>query len=295
MTHVATFVCDPAQPVLDDVFVAAAVRRLRGTQTTWLARGIAVDIFFAPVEEEDFAHAAVDLLVGRPIDMIIQPAAGRRKKLLLADMDSTIIEQESVHELADFIGKKSEIAAAAERAVRGEIAVAPALRAGARHFAGTPVSVFDKILAERVSLAPGAITLVKTMRAHGAYTALVSNNFTHFAEPVAAQLGFDMSVANRLLVEGERLTGEIAEPVQDGTAKRTTLLELRRRLWLTPEETLAVGDGANDLEMLMEAGLGVGFRPKPTLAAKIATHLLHADLTALLYAQGFRREEFSTQ
>ena len=294
MTHVATFVCDPAWPVLDDAFAAAAARHLCGAQTTWLARGIAVDIFFAPVGEENFVDAAVDLLASHPIDVIIQPTASRRKKLLLADMDSTMIEQESVQELADFVGKRGEIALAAERAVRGEIAVAPALRAGVAHFAGVPVSVFDKILMERISATPGAGTLVKTMRADGAYTALVSNSFTHFADPVASQLGFDMSVANRLLAEGERLTGEIAEPVQDGTAKRTVLLELRRRLGLMSEETLAVGDGANDLEMLVEAGLGVGFRPKPALAAKISTGLFHADLTALLYAQGFRREEFLT-
>jgi phosphoserine phosphatase len=290
MTHVATFVCDPARPMIDDTFLTTAVSRLRGSHTSWLALGIAVDIFFAPAEED---FDAVGLLRGLPIDVIIQPSARRRKKLLLADMDSTIIGQESVHELADFVGKKSEIAAAAERAVRGEIAVAPALRAGAMHFAGVPIDVFDRILMERISLTPGAGALVKTMRAHGAYTALVSNSFTHFAEPVSAQLGFDMSVANRLLVEGERLTGGIAEPIQDGMAKRTTLLELRRKLGLMPEETLAVGDGANDLEMLTEAGLGVGFRPKPALAAKIAARLLHADLTALLYAQGFRRDEFS--
>jgi phosphoserine phosphatase len=273
MTHVATFVCDPARPMIDDTFLATAVSRLRGSHTSWLARGIAVDIFFAPAEKD---FDTVDLLRGLPIDVIIQPSAGRRKKLLLADMDSTIIGQESVHELGDFIGKKSEIAAAAERAVRGEIAVAPALRAGAMHFAGVPIDVFDRILMERISLTPGAGALVKTMRAHGAYTALVSNSFTHFAEPIAAQLGFDISVANRLLAEGER------QPIQDGAAKRTTLLELRRQLGLMPEETLAVGDGANDLEMLTEAGLGVGFRPKPALAAKIALRLLHADLTALL-------------
>jgi phosphoserine phosphatase len=289
MTHVATFVCDPARPVLDDAFLTAATARLRGTRTMWLARGIAVDVFFTPVGED----SAADLIAGRPVDVIIQLAAGRRKKLLVADMDSTIIEQESVHELAGFIGKKSEIAAEAERAVRGEIAVAPALRAGVAHFANVPTSVFGRILAERISLAPGAGALVKTMRAHGAYAALVSNSFTHFAEPIAAQLGFDISVANRLLFEGERLTGKIAEPVQDGTAKRTMLLALRRERGLMPEETLAVGDGTNDLEMLMEAGLGVGFRPKPVLAAQIANRLNYADLTALLYAQGFRHEEFS--
>jgi phosphoserine phosphatase len=292
MTHVATFVCDPEQPALDDALLAAASSRLRGVQTAWLAPGVAADIFFEPADE-DLAAITAALLAGRPVDVMIQPVAGRRKKLLLADMDSTLIEQESVHELANFIGKTSEIAAAAERAVRGEVAVAPALRAGVAHFAGVPVSVFDRILAERIRVARGAAALVKTMRDHGAYTALVSNSFTHFAEPVAAQLGFDMSVANRLLAEDDRLTGEVAEPVQDGTSKRMTLLALRRRLGLMPDETLAVGDGANDVEMLTEAGLGVGYRPKPALASKIAHRLDHADLTALLYAQGFRREEFS--
>jgi phosphoserine phosphatase len=292
MTHVATLVCDPLRPALDDALLAAAVRRRPGAHAEWLDQRIAADIFFSP-EDIDIGAILVDLLKDRPVDVIVQPAADRRKKLLLADMDSTMIAQESVHELADFVGKRAEIAASAQRAVHGEVAVAPALRAGVAHFAGIPVGVFDQILTERIHLTAGAEALVKTMRARGAYTVLVSSSFSHFATPVAERIGFDESAANQLLVENGRLTGEVAEPVHDGTTKRTTLLHLRQMRGLQPIETLAVGDGANDLDMLMEAGLGVGFRPKPMLAERVAARLEHADLTALLYAQGFRREEFS--
>ena len=292
MTHVATLVCDPLRPALDDAFLSTVIRRISGARAEWLDQGIAADIFFSPLDA-DIGAILTDLIAERPIDVIVQPAIGRHKKLLLADMDSTIIMQESVYELADFIGKRTEISTSAQRAVRGEVAVAPALRAGVVHFAGVHESIFDKILAERIRLTPGAETLVRTMRAHGAYTALVSSSFSHFAAPIAERIGFDESVANRLLVENGRLTGEVAEPVHDGTTKRTTLLRLRRMRGLQPIETLAVGDGANDLEMLMEAGLGIGFRPKPMLAARVGARLEHADLTVLLYAQGFRREEFS--
>lgn len=292
MTHVATLVCDPIRPALDDALLAAASRQLPNARADWLDRLIAADIFFSP-EDKEIGAILIDLIKDQPIDIIVQPAADRRKKLLLADMDSTMIAQESVHELADFAGKRAEIRASAQRAVRGEVAVAPAVRAGVMHFAGIDVGVFDKILAERIRLTPGAETLVKTMRAHGAYTALVSSSFSHFATPIAEQIGFDESAANQLLVENGRLTGEVAEPIHDGTTKRTTLLRLRQMRGLQPIETLAVGDGANDLDMLMEAGLGIGFRPKPRLAEKVAARLDHADLTALLYAQGFRREEFS--
>jgi len=292
MTHVATLVCDPIRPALDDALLAAAVRQLPGARTDWLDPLIAADIFFSPVDKE-IGAILIDLIKDRPIDIIIQPAADRRKKLLLADMDSTMIAQESVHELADFAGKRAEITASAQRAVRGEVAVAPALRAGVVHFAGIDVGVFDKILAERIRLTPGAETLVRTLRAHGAYTVLVSSSFSHFATPIAERIGFDESAANELLVENGQLTGEVAEPVHDGTTKRMTLLRLRQMRGLQPIETLAVGDGANDLDMLLEAGLGIGFRPKPRLAEKVAARLDHADLTALLYAQGFRRGEFS--
>jgi phosphoserine phosphatase len=292
MTHVATLVCDPLRPALDDALLAAAIQRLPGAHAEWLDRRIAADIFFSP-KDTDIGAILIDLVKDQPIDIIVQPAADRRKKLLLADMDSTMIAQESVHELADFAGKRAEIAASAQRAVRGEVAVAPAVRAGVAHFAGIHVDVFDKILTERIHMTPGAETLVNTMRAHGAYTVLVSSSFTHFATPIAERIGFDESAANQLLVENGRLTGEVAEPVHDGTTKRTILLRLRQRRGLQPVETLAVGDGANDLDMLMEAGLGVGFRPKPRLAEKVAARLDHADLTALLYAQGFRRDEFS--
>lgn len=296
MTHVATLVCDPGRPALHARFVEGVAQSLPSAQTPlWLAEGIAADIPFA-AESEAEARRLLEVLrercAGLAIDIIVQPAAGRRKKLLVADMDSTMIGQECIDELADFLGIRDHVAKITTRAMRGEIDFVPALRERAALLAGLSIDVIDKVLAERITFTPGAATLVATMRANGAYTGLVSGGFTLFTAPLAEKLGFDTSDANALVVEGGRLTGRILEPVRGEAAKRDVLVRLRSELGLAASETLAVGDGANDMAMLGEAGLGVAFRAKPAVAARAWARIDHADLTALLYAQSYRRAEF---
>jgi phosphoserine phosphatase len=296
MTHVATLISDPARPALETRLVESMAQILPGAQTPlWLEERIAADIPFTPQSEAEARHLAAGLRetsATLPIDVIIQAAAGRRKKLLIADMDSTIIAQECVDELADFVGLREHVAKITERAMRGEIEFVPALRERVALLAGLSVDVIDEILAERITFTSGAEALVATMRAHGATTALVSGGFTQFTFPLAERLRFDTNEANHLIVEDGRLTGEIAEPVQGEAGKRNALVRLRTELGLAPSETLAVGDGANDMAMLAEAGLGVAFHAKAAVAAAALARIDHADLTALLYAQGYRREEF---
>ncbi len=224
--------------------------------------------------------------------MNVVPQASRRKKLFVADMDSTAIGQECIDELAAELGLRDQVAAITTRAMRGEIAFAPALRERVALLSGLPTEIIGKVLSTRIAITPGAETLVATMRASGAYTTLVSGGFTVFVEPVARQIGFDESRANTLLSEGGRFTGRVAEPILGPDAKEGALTELQARLGLLPEETLAVGDGANDAGMIRRAGLGVAFHAKPALRAVADAAVDHADLTALLYLQGYRRDEF---
>jgi phosphoserine phosphatase len=262
----------------------------------WLDPGVAADIVFNAGSENDNrspADRVRDALAGRPIDVVVQNAAGRRKRLFVADMDSTMIGQECIDELADLVGQKARVAAITERAMRGELAFAPALRERVALLAGLPASVIDEVIANRITLTPGGKTLVATMRAIGAYTCLVSGGFTAFADKIAAAIGFDEASANGLLIDpAGRLSGTVAEPILGREAKLATLMALRGRLGLAAEETLAVGDGANDLDMIKAAGLGVAFHAKPAVAAGAAARIDHGDLTALLFAQGYRREEF---
>ena len=230
-------------------------------------------------------------LTGAPIDIVAQPARQRRKRLFLADMDSTMIAQECIDELADYVGLKAEVAAITERAMRGEIAFEPALRERVALLEGLPLAVVDEIIAARIALTPGGRALVRTMRAHGAYTCLVSGGFTLFTGPIAKMIGFDEHRANRLVVANERLAGRVEEPVLGREAKRRALIALRDRLGLGREATMAVGDGANDLAMLGEAGIGVAFRAKPAVAAAADAVIDHGDLTALLYLQGYTAAE----
>ncbi len=227
------------------------------------------------------------------IDLIAQPAEGRKKKMLLADMDSTLIQQECVDELAAEAGVGEHVAAITARAMNGEIEFEAALRERVGLLRDLPVSVIGKVLAERITYMPGGKALVGTMKADGAYAALVSGGFTAFTESVAKYLGFDENRANTLLVTGETLTGEVAEPILGRDAKVSALHEITARLGIGAEDVIAVGDGANDLGMLGQAGTGVALHAKPSVAAQCDVRINHGDLTALLYLQGYSRDEFA--
>ncbi len=290
---VATLVANPSRPAVTAEVVAAAARALgQETQQAELASGIATDLLFESSEAKAAEARIRENLSGAPVDVIVQPEATRRKRLFLADMDSTMIGQECIDELADYVGLKAEVSEITERAMRGEIAFEPALRERVALLDGLPVGVVDEIIASRITLMPGGPALVRTMRAAGAYTALVSGGFTLFTGPVAARIGFHEHRSNRLVVENERLAGRVEEPILGSDAKLAALVELRSRLGLQGHETLAAGDGANDLAMLGEAGLGVAFRAKPAVAAAAHARVDHADLTALLYAQGYHPDAF---
>ena len=295
MTHVATLVANPAQRMPDDVARRAADALPGAGAAAWLDPGIAVDIRFTPAGETDnriLSDRVRAALGGAPVDVVVQKAAGRRKRLFLADMDSTMIGQECVDELADFVGQKARVAAITERAMRGEIEFAPALRERVALLKGLPVSVVDEVLKDRITLTPGGRELVATMRAHGAWTCLISGGFTLFTNAVADMIGFQENRANQLAVEDGKLTGEVTEPILGRAAKLATLIELRETFDLDNIDTLVVGDGANDLGMIESAGLGVAYHAKPAVAAAAAARIDYGDLTALLYAQGYRREEF---
>jgi phosphoserine phosphatase len=303
MSYVATLISAPGRSAVTAALAARAAEKLPQARLgAWLPPGVAVDIVFDGLADQASVTAALlkkltqelrDVIGAAPVDVVVQPQDGRRKKLLVADMDSTMIGQECIDELADYAGVKARVAAITERAMRGEIAFAPALRERVALLKGLPAATIDQVIAERIRPNPGAATLVKTMRAHGAYTCVVTGGFTAFMAPLAATIGFDEYHANTLLTDAAgRLTGEVAEPVLGRDAKRDTLLALQQRLRLRRDETLAVGDGANDVPMIEAAGLGVAFHGKPALRDAAHVRIDHGDLTALLYAQGYRRAEF---
>ena len=294
MSLVATLICNPANPALDSTVLDGA-RAILGNAgpAQWLWDEVAADIPFEsgeliPTITQHLREARGDL----PIDVVVQPRIGRRKKLFLADMDSTMIGQECIDELADFAGLKAHVAAITERAMRGEMQFEAALRERVALLKGLAVSVVDEVLAERITPTPGGRELVMTMRANGAYTCLISGGFTLFTQAVAALIGFHENRGNTLLVEDAKLSGTAAEPIVGREAKLATLIELREASGLDALDTLAVGDGANDLGMIEQAGLGVAYHAKPAVAAAAAARIDHGDLTALLYAQGYRRDEF---
>jgi phosphoserine phosphatase len=247
------------------------------------------------VEADDVSAvraAAVEAVADLPIDVCVQPFAGRRKRLFIADMDSTIIGCECLDELADFAGVKAEVAAITERAMRGEIAFEGALRERVAMLKGLPAEVLDQCYRERVRLNPGASTLVRTMAAHGVHCVLVSGGFESFTGPVSKAAGFAGHQANRLIQADGRLTGEVAEPILGREAKLEALQLHAAHLGVAFEDVLAVGDGANDLAMIEAAGLGVAYRAKPVVAARADAKVDHSDLTALLYFQGYDRDAF---
>jgi phosphoserine phosphatase len=289
---VATLIADPSKEPLSEAAVDRAAQALCGVERRrWLDQGVAADLVFTG-DLKAKRTALESALAGEPIDVIAQPLAGRRKRLLIADMDSTLIGQECVDELGDFAGVGDRVAAITERAMRGEVDFEPALRERVALLAGLPETAIDEVLKDRITLNRGARTLVRTARANGAYVAIVSGGFRQFTRAVRERLGADEDRANVLATERGRLTGKVIEPILGEGAKLGALKEIAAATGIALDETLAVGDGANDLPMLQAAGLGVAYRAKPKVAANAHARVDHADLTALLYAQGFARKDF---
>jgi phosphoserine phosphatase len=289
---VATLIADPAKEPLSEAILDRAAQALNGVERRrWLDEGVAADLVFTGNLKAKRA-AVEEPLAGEWVDVIVQPLAHRRKRLLVADMDSTLIGQECVDELADFAGVGDRVAAVTDRAMRGDIAFAPALRERVALLAGLPETVIQDVLKDRITLNRGARTLVQTMRANGAYVAIVSGGFRQFTGAIRQRLGADEDRANTFIIEGGVLTGKVIEPILGEGAKLSALKEIAAALGLTLDDTLAVGDGSNDLPMLQAAGLGIAYRAKPKVAAGGGARVEHADLTALLYAQGFARKDF---
>ncbi len=287
MKNVLVLISSAAHPALNDGAIRCAVDALRAQGATvgtpdWLAPDIACDIPF------DGPSAGVAMTA---LDGIVVLAAGRRKKLLVADMESTMIENEMLDELADFLGLREKIAGITARAMNGEIDFTGALTERVGLLKGLPVAKLDEA-AQRIRYMPGGATLVATMKKHGAYCALVSGGFTHFTALVKKALGFDSDAANVLNYDGATLSGTVEPPILGKEAKLATLRRLAAEHGLSTADTVSVGDGANDLPMLKAAGLGAAFHAKPVVAAEVQAHIDHGDLTALLYLQGYRRTDF---
>ena len=291
-THVITLISHPDQRQITDRTINALADHLgRKVDVQQLAEGVACDI---AVNEEEATHAALIApeLDKQSIDMAIQPIAGRQKSVLIADMDSTMIEQECIDELADAIGIKDKVSDITARAMRGEIEFDPALRERVGLLKGLDLSIIDEVVRDKITLRTGGRELVQTMKANGGYTALVSGGFTMFTARIAAMLGFDENRANTLEVDGNQLSGSVADPILGSAAKVTALEEICVMKGLAPSDVMAIGDGANDLGMIELAGSGVAVHAKPKVAAAADMAINHGDLTALLYLQGYSKDDF---
>ncbi|PWE27486.1 phosphoserine phosphatase SerB [Pararhodobacter marinus] len=286
-----TLLTNPANPVLDSPLVENLRNAWGGGAARWLDRGIAAEFEIAALPANRWE--SWENLQELGIDLCVQTTAGRRKAMLLADMDSTMIQQECIDELADMAGVGAHVAGITARAMNGELDFEAALTERVGLLKDLPVSVIDQVLAERITYMPGGKVLIATMKAHGGHAALVSGGFTAFTAKVAAELGFDENRANTLLERDGTLTGEVAQPILGKQAKIDALNQITARLGITPAEVIAVGDGANDLGMLHLAGSGVALHAKPSVAAQCELRVNHGDLTALLYLQGYAAEDFA--
>jgi phosphoserine phosphatase len=288
--HVVTLLTNPETPVLERVTVESLRNAWGGGEARWLDPGVAAEFDLGMVPENRWE--VWEGLQGLRIDMVVQQSAGRKKRLLIADMDSTMIRQECIDELADEAGVGARVADITARAMNGELDFEGALRERVGLLKDLPEGVIAQVLRDRITLMPGGKVLLATMKANGAYAALVSGGFTAFTSAVAGWLGFDETRANVLQVADGRLAGTVAEPILGKEAKLQALEQVTARLGITPAQALAVGDGANDLPMLLAAGMGVALHAKPRVQAECAARVNHGDLTALLYLQGYAREEF---
>lgn len=286
---VLCLIANPAEPALDDKMVGA-IQHETGGEINWLCQRIACEII-SP-KSADALAIAHQHLAGKPVDAALVPLTHRRKRVLVADMDSTMIDQECIDEIADAVGIKAEVAAITARAMNGELDFHEALRTRVALVKGLERRVLEEIRRERITLASGGRALVQTMKAYGAYTSLVSGGFTYFADYYAKRIGFDEAIANVLEFDGEKLTGTVADPIVDKTTKLTRLQALAVEQSVPMAMTLAVGDGANDLDMIKAAGMGVALHAKPVVAEQAGVRIDHGDLTALLYLQGFEEDDF---
>ncbi len=288
---VATLLTNPETPLLERVTVESLRNAWGGGDARWLDPGVAAE--FALEARPANLWEVWESLQALRIDLVVQKAEGRKKRLLIADMDSTMIRQECIDELADEAGVGAKVAAITARAMNGDLDFEAALRERVGLLQGLPASVIARVLRDRITLMPGGPALLATMKAHGAYTALVSGGFTAFTQDVAARLGFDENQANILHIKDGTLTGTVAEPILGKDAKLHALGEISARLGITADGAIAVGDGANDLPMLLGAGIGVALHAKPRVQAECGVRVNHGDLTGLLYLQGYRREDFA--
>ena len=287
---IATLLTNPETPKLDRVAVESLRNAWGGGDAVWLDPGVAAEFALEAVPAN--LWEVWDGFQAMGIDLAVQPAVGRKKRMLIADMDSTMIQQECIDELADEAGVGPYVAGITARAMNGELEFDAALRARVGLLRGLEEAVIARVIRDRITLMPGGPALVATMRGNGGYAALVSGGFTAFTGAIAGVLGFDENRANTLLVESGRLTGAVAEPILGRAAKVQALEEISVRLGISPAEAVAVGDGANDLGMLGLAGMGVALHAKPSVQAECQVRVNHGDLSALLYLQGYRRDEF---
>ncbi|GAB4294850.1 MAG: phosphoserine phosphatase SerB [Roseovarius sp.] len=286
--HTLTLIARPG--ALEPALVEALRNAWGGGEAVWLSPDEAAEFDVSEVPGNRWQ--VWEELQARGVDLVVQPAGERRKRMLLADMDCTMTEQECIDELAEMAGVGDAVRAITRRAMNGELDFEGALRARVALMRGLPEAALEQVWRERISYMPGGRTLVATMKAHGGHAVLVSGGFSYFAERVAAGLGFDEHRANRLLIEGGVVTGQVAEPILGRDAKVRALEEITARLGIDAQDVLAVGDGANDLGMLARAGTGVALHAKPAVAAQCEVRINHGDLTALLFLQGYARDEF---
>ncbi|SFT35291.1 phosphoserine phosphatase SerB [Sedimentitalea nanhaiensis] len=289
--HIVTLLTNPDTPCLQPALVESLRNAWGGGAVQWLSPDVAAEF---PVRDRPANQWQVwEDLQKLKVDLVVQPAEGRRKAMLLADMDSTMIQQECIDELAEVAGVGERVKEITARAMNGELDFEGALTERVGLLAGLDAAVIDRVLAERITLMPGGRELLATMKANGGHAALVSGGFTAFTASVAAQLGFDENRANTLLIEDGQLTGHVARPILGRAAKIEALEQITERLGLDESQVIAVGDGANDLGMLVRAGTGVALHAKPSVAAQCDVRINHGDLTALLYVQGYARDEFA--
>lgn len=289
--YIATLITNPANPTLGRAEVEALRNAWGGGDAVWLNTGIAAEFALQNLPQNRWDVWADYQAMG--IDLCVQRAAGRAKQILIADMDSTMIHQECIDELAAEAGFGPRVAAITARAMNGELDFEAALRERVALLAGLPVSVIQRVIDTRITLMQGGPVLLATMRARGAYTALVSGGFTAFTGAIAARLGFHENRANTLLAENGALTGHVANPILGREAKVQALNEIAARMGVSPSDAIAVGDGANDLGMLGLAGAGVALHAKPAVQALCELRINHGDLTALLYLQGLHAADFA--